>query len=337
MAHNKSSMKKILVTGGLGFIGSHFVKLLLDRGYFVVNIDKMTYAIRKDLDFEKNKNYRFIKADIADIADLPSDIDYIVNFAAESHVDNSIRNSLAFFRSNVEGVYNLLELIRKIDKDRRPIFVHISTDEVYGDILEGAFKETDKLSPSNPYSATKAAADQLVSGWSRTHDIKARICRSSNNYGYGQYAEKLIPKTMKLALKGVKVGVHGNGMYKREWTWVEDNCNAILLVMEKGQDGEIYNISAGEELTNIEVVKKVLKVMGQPENFFEFIKDRPGQDIRYSINVEKIKKLGWVPTMTLEKYLPICKELNEIRRKNLPPGIKDKIRRYLNLRKNPVK
>ena len=330
-------MKKILVTGGLGFIGSYFVKLLLDRGYFVINIDKMTYAIRKDLDFEKNKNYQFIKADIADITDLPPDIDQIVNFAAESHVDNSIKDSMAFFRSNVEGVYNMLELIRKTDKDKRPVFVHISTDEVYGDILEGAFRETDKLSPSNPYSSTKAAADQLVSGWSRTYGIRARICRSSNNYGYGQYAEKLIPKTMKLATKGLKVGVQGNGMYKREWTWVEDNCNAILLVMEKGEDGEIYNISAGEELTNIEVVKKILKVMGQSEDFFEFIKDRPGQDIRYSIDTEKIKKLGWAPNMTLEKYLPICKELNEIRRKNLPPGIKDKIRTYLGLRKNSLK
>lgn len=333
MAYNKSSIKKILVTGGLGFIGSHFVKLLLDRGYFVVNIDKMTYAIRKDLDFEKNKNYRFIKADIANITNLPTGIDYVVNFAAESHVDNSIANSLAFFRSNVEGVYNLLELIRKIDNDKRPIFVHISTDEVYGDILEGVFKETDRLSPSNPYSATKAAADQLVSGWARTYGVKARICRSSNNYGYGQYAEKLIPKTMKLAFKGLKMGVHGNGMYKREWTWVEDNCHAILLVMERGKDGEIYNISAREELTNIEVVKKVLKVMGRPENFFELIKDRPGQDIRYSINTDKIKRLGWAPTMTLEKYLPICKELNEIRRKNLPTGIKDKIRKYLSFRK----
>ena len=319
-------MKKILVTGGLGFIGSHFVKLLLDRGYYVINIDKMTYAIRKDLNFEKNKNYRFIKSDIANITNLPLNIDYLVNFAAESHVDNSINDSLAFFRSNVEGVYNLLELIRKTDGDKKHVFVHISTDEVYGDILEGSFKETDKLSPSNPYSSTKAAADQLVSGWSRTYGIRARICRSSNNYGYGQYAEKLIPKTMKLAIKGLKVGVHGNGIYKREWTWVEDNCNAILLVMEKGEDGEIYNISAGEELTNIEVVKKVLKVMGQPENFFEFIKDRPGQDIRYSINTDKIKKLGWMPTMTLEKYLPICKKLNDIRRKNLSPGIKDKLR-----------
>lgn len=321
-------MKKILITGGLGFIGSHFIKLLLDREYYVINIDKMTYAIRKDLDFEKNKNYQFIKADIANITNLPPDIDYLVNFAAESHVDNSIKDSLDFLRSNVEGVYNLLELIRKTDKEKRPVFIHISTDEVYGDILEGSFKETAKLSPSNPYSATKAAADQLLNGWSRTYGIRARICRSSNNYGYGQHAEKLIPKTMKLSFKGLKVGIHGNGMYKREWTWVEDNCNAILLAMEKGKDGEIYNISAGEELTNIEVVKKVLKVMGQPENFFEFIKDRQGQDIRYSINTDKIKKLGWVPIMTLEKYLPICKELNDIRRKNLPLGIKDKLKTY---------
>ncbi|MDE2041026.1 MAG: GDP-mannose 4,6-dehydratase [Patescibacteria group bacterium] len=317
--------ERILVTGGLGFIGSHFVELALSKGYFVINVDKMTYAIREDLDFEKHKNYRFVKRDICDLRRLPDNIKYIVNFAAESHVDNSIRDNSAFFHSNVRGVYNLLELVRKTPKEKRPVFVQISTDEVYGDILNGSFEETDRLAPSNPYSATKAAADQLVLGWTRTHGLRTRICRSSNNYGFGQRAEKLIPKTMKLAIKNQKVGVHGDGTYTREWTFVGDNCHGIMCVMEKGLDGEIYNISAGEELSNLNVVKTILKVYDRPADLYEFVKDRPGQDVRYSVDSSKIRTLGWKPQMTLEKYLPICKELNEYRRKNMPPGRKEKL------------
>lgn len=331
---NESTDKnhKIMVTGGLGFIGSHFIDLILKEGYKVVNVDKITYASRKDLDYlAKNKNYEFIKKDICDLVKLPSGISHIVNFAAESHVDNSIADSLPFVKSNVQGVYNLLNLIKKTKKENRPAFIQISTDEVYGDILNGSFDENDRLIPSSPYSATKAAADQLVMGWSRTYDIKYRICRSCNNYGYAQRAEKLIPKTMKLAPKGIKVGVHGSGQYKREWIYVGDNCEAIFLIMTNGKDGEIYNISTGVELTNIEVVKKVLKVVGKPEDFFEFTEDRPGQDIRYSVNYEKIKLLGWKPTMTLDEYLPICYALNEERRRTLPPGRKKKLLRLIGL------
>ena len=321
--------KRILVTGGLGFIGSHFVELLLNKGYYVINVDKKTYAIRKDLEFEKNKNYELIVKDICDLTSLPSDIEFVVNFAAESHVDNSIADNRPFFRSNVEGVYNLLELVRKTEEKKRPVFIQVSTDEVYGDTLEGSFKETDRLAPSNPYSATKAAAEELVKGWSRTHGVKTRVCRSSNNYGYGQYAEKIIPKAMKWALKDRKMTVHGTGSYKREYTYVDDNCEAIFLIMQKGKDGEAYNISSGEELTNLEVIKKVLKVMGKPEDFYEFVADRPGQDLRYSVDSSKIRALGWKPTTTLEEYLPICKRLNEERAKNLPPGKKKKILRFL--------
>lgn len=326
-------MKKILVTGGLGFIGSHFIELALRQGYHVINVDKQTYAMRKDIDFEKHPEYAYIKKDICDLTSLPPDISFIVNFAAESHVDNSIRNSLPFFRSNVEGVYNLLELVRKTPTEQRPVFIQISTDEVYGDIAEGSFTETDRLTPSSPYSATKAAADQLVFGWARTYGLKFRMHRCSNNYGYGQQPEKLIPRAMKDAKHGRKMPVHGTGTYRREWTFVGDNCEAILLIMEKGTDGEIYNVTAGEELNNLEVVKKVMKVMGQPDDFYEFVADRPGQDIRYSVDASKIRALGWKPTTTIDQYLPICKKLNDTRTQNLPLGKKHRIARMLGIEK----
>lgn len=317
--------KKILVTGGLGFIGSSFVELALARGYTVINVDKMTYAAREDVSFANNPNYSFLKKDIAELTSLPAGIGFIVNFAAESHVDNSIKGADAFMRSNVYGVYNLLELVRKTDPAERPVFIQISTDEVYGDILEGSFKESDRLKPSNPYSATKAAAEELIMGWGRTHKIAWRITRSSNNYGFGQRAEKFIPNMMKLAIKGQKAKIYGNGLQKREWTHTEDNNEGILMVMERGADGEIYNISSSEELTNIEVAKKVLRVMGRPENFYEMVADRPGHDLRYSVSSDKIRALGWRPKMTLDRYLPICKAQNEERTRNMPPGRKARL------------
>lgn len=328
--------EKILVTGGLGFIGSHFVTLLIKRGYKVVNVDKVTYAIRKDLNFEQYEDYEFIKADIAELKTLPENISHIVNFAAESHVENSIRSNYSFLKSNTQGVYNLLELTRQIPIKKRPIFIQISTDEVYGDILDGSFLESDYLNPSNPYSASKAAADMLIHAWARTYGVRTRICRSSNNYGYGQHGEKLLPRTMKMAYKGLRMTVHGDGSYKREWTYVKDNCEAILLVMEKGVDGEIYNISSGEILTNLEVIKIVLKVMGRPEDFLEFTANRPGQDLRYSVNSEKIRRLGWKPTTTLRQYMPICEELNELRRLSQRPDIKNRIVKYLERSQTPL-
>ncbi|HUQ30364.1 MAG TPA: GDP-mannose 4,6-dehydratase [Candidatus Paceibacterota bacterium] len=326
-------MQRILVTGGLGFIGSHFVQLLLDKGYYVINVDKKTYAIREDLEFEKHPNYELVVSDICDLKALPRHITHVVNFAAESHVDNSIKNSSPFFRSNVEGVYTLLELVRKIEPAQRPVFIQISTDEVYGDIAEGSFTESDRLKPSNPYSATKAAADQLVFAWARTYNLRARLCRPSNNYGFGQRAEKLIPNTMKRAQKGQKAAVYGTGLYKREWTFVNDNCEAILLVMENGLDGEIYNISSCEERTNLDVVQRILEIMGRPSDFFEYVGDRPGQDIRYSVDTTKIQALGWKPTMTLEQYLPICKAQNEERTRKMGVGKKRSIARKLGLEK----
>lgn len=324
--------KKIMVTGGLGFIGSHFIDLALKCGYSVINIDKMTYATRKDLDFNSRENYEFVKKDICKLKKLPSGISHIVNFAAESHVDNSIKSNEAFIRSNTEGVYNLLELIRREPAETRPVLIQISTDEVYGDIESGSFDEKAILSPSSPYSASKAAADMLIKAWIRTYGIKARTCRPSNNYGYGQNAEKLIPRAMKLGQKGLKTPVHGDGSYKREWLFVGDCCEAIKLVMEKGEDGEIYNISANEELSNIEVVKMVLEMLGKDENLFEFVPNRPGQDIRYSVNSDKIKSLGWKPKMSLKEYLPICEKLNEERRRKQKPGKKERILKFLKLK-----
>jgi|GEM_PF-903873 len=332
MVQHLNYLDKILVTGGLGFIGSHFIELALKKGYRVINIDKKTYAARKDLPFEKDPNYKLITKDICDLKSLPDGISHIVNFAAESHVENSLLDNTPFIKSNIQGVYNLLELIRKTETSKRPVLVHISTDEVYGDTLGESFTENDRLTPSNPYSATKAAADQLVIGWWRTHGIRARICRSCNNYGFGQIGTKLIPNTMKRAHKGLKAQVHGNGTYKREWIWTMDNCEALLLVMEKGQDSEIYNISTKEEFTNIEVIQKILKIMDKPADFIEYVTDRPNQDVRYSVSAEKIKALGWKPTMSLDQYLPICKKLNEERRNNLPPGKKQKLLSALGLK-----
>jgi len=319
--------KKILVTGGLGFIGSCFVDMALARGYEVVNVDKITYAVRKDTNFDGRPGYSFQKRDIAKLTVLPADIGFIVNFAAESHVDNSIQGASPFMHSNVYGVYNLLELVRALPREQRPVFIQISTDEVYGDILTGSFAEDDRMRPSNPYSATKAAAEQLVIGWGRTYDIPWRITRSSNNYGYGQHSEKLIPRTMKLAQKGIRAKVYGNGTQRREWTYTEDNCAGIFLAMEKGTNGEIYNISSGVELTNLEVIKKILRVMGRPDDFYDLVADRPGHDQRYSVKSDKIRALGWKPQMTLDQYLPVCKTQNEERTRNMPPGKKERIAR----------
>jgi len=326
-------MQRVLVTGGLGFIGSHFIELLLSKGYYVINIDKKTYLSREDLDFDKNKNYELILKDINDIRVLPADISHIVNFAAESHVEDSIVDSTNFVRTNINGVHNLLELVRELPPDKRPVFVHISTDEVYGDIADGTFSESDRLHPSSPYSATKAAADQLVIAWARTHGLKVRICRSSNNYGYGQHGTKLIPNTMKRAIKGHKALIHGHGKYTREWTFVGDNCHATYLVMTKGKDGEIYNISSGDERENLAVVRAVLRVMGKSEDHIEYGADRPGQDVRYALKTDKIRALGWEPTMTLEQYLPICKERNEERTRKMGPGKKKELLRLLGLEK----
>ncbi len=303
-------MKRLLVTGGLGFIGSYFVDLALKRGYRVVNVDKVTYAARRDLDFERRPGYEFIRADICELTHLPVGVEYIVNFAAESHVDNSIRANQDFFHSNVRGVYNLLELVRAKDETDQPVFVQISTDEVYGTVREGSSKETDRLNPSNPYSATKAAADQLVRGWANTYGLRTIIVRSCNNYGYGQYPEKLLAKTIEFFLEGRKMTIHGDGSYRREWLYAGDNVEAILLLIQKGTVGEIYNVSSNEEHSVLEAARMVAAAMGRdPDESFDFIPNRPGQDLRYSTDCSKIRALGWRPTRTLADYLPEYVEL----------------------------
>lgn len=326
-----------MVTGGLGFIGSYFVELLLEKGHHVINIDNETYAKRNDLSFEKNPRYEYRKEDICNLRSLPEDIDYLVNFAAESHVDRSIDSGANFFHSNLQGVHNLLKLLRMTESNGRPIFIQISTDEVYGDIEEGYFNESSVLKPSNPYSATKAAAEELVLGWSRTYGIKSRITRSCNNYGYGQNAEKLIPKSIKRTSKGLKPLIHGDGSYKREWIYAKDNCEAIYAVMEKGQDGEIYNISTNEEYSNLEVVKMVLEAFGKEENFLEFVENRPGQDIRYAISSDKIRGLGWKPQVTLREYIPRYVSENYEKAVNIKKGYKHKVSDWFENIRNPFK
>jgi dTDP-glucose 4,6-dehydratase len=298
-------MKRLMVTGGLGFIGSYFVDLALKCGHQVINVDKATYAARADLDFEHRANYEHIKVDICDMKHLPVGVDFIVNFAAESHVDNSILANQDFFHSNVRGVYNLLELVRAKDETDRPVFVHISTDEVYGTNHAGSYTEEDRLNPSNPYSATKAAADQLILGWKHTYNLPVMIVRSCNNYGFGQYPEKLLAKSIDFLLNGKKMTIHGDGTYRREWLYAGDNCEAILLLLEKGVEGEIYNVSSNEEHSVIEAARMVAETLGlDPDESFTFIPNRPGQDLRYSVDCSKVRALGWAPKLTLATYLP---------------------------------
>ncbi|MBE8540554.1 dTDP-glucose 4,6-dehydratase [Geoglobus acetivorans] len=298
---------KVLVTGGLGFIGSNFVRYVLReyRDIEVINLDAVKYGSNPDnlKDIEGDERYTFIRGDIADyelVKDLVKGVDAIVNFAAETHVDRSISNPESFLRSNVVGVHSLLEAIRKHNSNA--VFVHISTDEVYGDIMEGSFKEDDRLKPSSPYSASKAAGDLFVLSYVRTYGIDARITRCTNNYGPYQFPEKLIPKTIIRTLMGLKVPVYGTGQNVRDWLYVEDHCRAIDLVVQEGEKGEIYNISSGEERTNLEVVKTILNMLGRDESMIEFVEDRPGHDVRYSLDSSKIRgELGWRPRVSFDE------------------------------------
>ena len=292
---------RILVTGGLGFIGSNFIRHVLRRysDIEVINVDALKYGSNPSnlKDVGDDKRYSFVKGDIADyelMSQLVKDVDIVVNFAAESHVDRSISSPGSFMQSNVVGVFTLLEAIRKKNIDAR--MVHISTDEVYGDILRGCFRERDRLNPSSPYSASKAAGDLFVTSYVRTYRLNAVITRCTNNYGPYQFPEKLIPKAIVRAKMNLKVPVYGTGKNVRDWIYVSDHCEAVDLVMQKGEAGEIYNISSGEEKMNVEVVETILKIMGRGESLIEFVEDRPGHDIRYSLDSSKIRdELGWRP------------------------------------------
>ncbi len=298
---------RVLVTGGLGFIGSNFIRYLLDKypDVEIVNVDAMLYGSNPNnlRDVRDDDRYEFVKGRIDDyelMSQLLRDMDAVVNFAAETHVDRSISNPRAFLQSNVIGVFTILETIRKINPDVR--LVHISTDEVYGDILYGSFKEDDRLRPSSPYSASKASADMFVLAYVRTYGINASITRCTNNYGPYQFPEKLIPKAIIRASMGLKVPIYGTGKNVRDWLFVIDHCEAVDLVLREGEKGEIYNISAGEEKSNLEVVKTILKIMGKDEDLIEFVEDRPGHDVRYSLDSTKIREeLGWKPKHRFEE------------------------------------
>jgi len=298
---------KVLVTGGLGFIGSNFIRYILDKysDVEVINVDALKYGSNPAnlRDIESDERYSFVKGDISDyelMADLVRDVDVVVNFAAESHVDRSISNPYSFLQSNVIGVFTILEAIRKNNPEAK--LVQISTDEVYGDIIKGSFKEEDRLKPSSPYSASKAAADMFVLAYVRTYGLYAMITRCTNNYGPYQFPEKLIPKTIIRASMNLKVPVYGTGKNVRDWIYVLDHCEAIDLVMREGEKGEIYNISSGEEKTNLEVVTEILKIMGKDENLIEFVEDRPGHDLRYSLDSSKIREeLCWKPKYSFKE------------------------------------
>jgi dTDP-glucose 4,6-dehydratase len=288
---------KILVTGGCGFIGTNFIHYLLaETDYGIVNLDKLTYSGNpNNLKGISTPRYTFIKGDICDpniVEKAMSGCDFVVHFAAESHVDRSISDAQPFIRSNVTGTYIMLEVARKLNVKR---FVQIGTDEVYGSREKGSFTEKDRLEPSSPYSASKAAADLLALSYFTTHKLPVVVTRSSNNFGPYQYPEKLIPLFITNAHDAKKLPVYGDGLNVRDWLYVEDNCRAILLVMEKGKSGEIYNIGAGNEETNISITKRMLSLLEKPESLIEYVEDRKGHDRRYSIDSSKLKSLGWAP------------------------------------------
>jgi dTDP-glucose 4,6-dehydratase len=299
-------MKKIVyVTGCLGFIGYHVTKACLDKGWFVRGVDKGTYAANWNLlpELEKYEGFTFEHADINDLERI-YDCDYFINTAAETHVDNSLEESDSFVHSNINGVHHILKLINQ-KKYRRPIFLHFSTDEVYGDINEGSHSEEDKLSPSNPYSATKAAADMLVMAWGRSHKLPWLIVRPTNNYGIGQYVEKLIPKSCKFLTVGKKIDLHNNGTPVRTWLHASDTASAVITIIEAGVVNEVFNISGSYQAPNIDVVSKILELHNLKGDPFSHIThmERQGQDVRYSIDDSKLRTLGWCPVANFDKEL----------------------------------
>lgn len=299
--------KVVYITGCLGFIGSYVTRACLKKGWYVKGVDKITYAARKDLltGFEKYSNFSFVHCDINELTFL-YDCDFVINTAAETHVGNSIASSGEFVKSNIDGVHNILELIKnhRGENAKKPTLIHFSTDEVYGDIDEGSHTEDHLLKPSNPYSATKAAADMLVMAWGRTHNIPYMIIRPTNNYGIGQYVEKLIPKAVKCLNLGRKIPLHNNGEPYRNWLHADDTAEAVITLIEKGQVGEVYNVAGGFEQQNIETVKQIISKhsgienwedFADPRHYIDFSCNRPGQDVRYALDDQKIKLLGWTP------------------------------------------
>lgn len=300
-------MRKIVyVTGCLGLIGAAVTRKLLNEGHYVLGVDNETYASNLHFldEFKQNSRFKYIKSDINDLERLV-DCDYVVNTAAETHVDNSIVGSDVFLKSNINGVHHLLNLIQQKSRFNMPTLIHFSTDEVYGDIVEGAHVETDLLKPSNPYSATKAAADMLVQAWARTFNIPYVIVRPTNNYGIGQYVEKLIPKTIKYLQLGRKIDLHDFGKPRRTWLHISDTANAVNTVIQTNVKNEIFNISGNYEDTNLNVVAKIFDRFEIPFNYEQHVTDllRPGQDVRYAINDQKLRGLGWDPRASFDQEL----------------------------------
>jgi len=300
---------KILVTGGLGFIGSNFCRHLITHypNYHITNVDKIGKGANLDnlKDMEKENRYKFIKGNICDphIAEkCVKRADVIINIAAETHVDRSITNPLQFFENNIMGTFTLLEAIRKYKDNVR--FTQVSTDEVYGEIAQGTLTEMNSLNPSNPYSASKAAADMFVIAYWKTYNLHTNITRCTNNFGPYQLPEKLIPKIIIRALKDQPLPIYGSGKNIRDWLYVQDHCEALIDVVRNGKPGKIYNISAGNELPNIKIVKKILNLLNKPESLITFVEDRPGHDYRYSLNSTKIRsELSWKPKFPFEEAL----------------------------------
>ena len=310
-------MKKIIVTGGLGFIGSNLIDLLLKKNFKVLNIDKVTYSSNfyNIKDFKNSKNYKFVKCDIKD-KKLGSILfnykpDCVFNLAAETHVDRSIDNPQSFIQSNIVGVYNLLENFKNFSAKYRSKLIHISTDEVYGDILTGRSSEDYPYQPSSPYAASKAASDHLVNSYVRTYKIPAIVTNCSNNYGPKQHPEKLIPKLIYNILNNKPLPTYGKGTNSREWIYVKDHCEALIKVYQKGRIGEFYNIGSNKNLNNLQVCKKLIEVSKNCINLgkkvkITFVKDRPGHDIRYALNSNKIKKnLGWYPKTNFKEGIKL--------------------------------
>ena len=313
--------KSVYVTGCFGFIGSYVTRACLEKGWHVYGVDKMTYASFKDAykEFAQYPNFEWEVNDINDL-DFLYECDYIINTAAETHVGNSLVKSDDFLKSNVNGVHHLLELIRnyRAEGKDKPTLLHFSTDEVYGDITEGEHIETDLLKPSNPYSATKAAADQLITAWGRTYGLPYVIVRPTNNYGIGQYIEKLVPKSIKYLSLGKKIPLHNDGTPIRNWLHARDTAEAIITIIEAGVKNEMYNICGGYEQSNLDTVSKIIKLCYPDtvlENDFplydqdisqylDLSLSRPGQDVRYALNDDKLRALGWEPKAVFDKELP---------------------------------
>ncbi|MCK4533693.1 dTDP-glucose 4,6-dehydratase [bacterium] len=299
---------RILVTGGAGFIGSNFIRFILNKypDYKIINLDKLTYCGNLDnlRDLEQNSRYKFVKGDISDekiVNELIKDIDVVINFAAESFVDKSINEAKDFITTNIFGTFCLLEAAKKNKINR---YIQISTDEVYGSIEKGSFKETDNLKPSSPYSSSKASADLLAYSYWVTFNLPAIITRSSNNFGPYQFPEKIIPLFVTNALNNQPLPLYGDGMNVRDWLYVLDHCRAVDMVLHKGKTGEVYNIGGENEITNVQLTKMILEILNKPTELIKPVKDRLGHDRRYAVDCTKIKEeLGWQPQVNFQQLL----------------------------------